>query len=206
MVKRTARTTLKAPPSSAGNTVRPSALGAPALLLGEEAEVFEALLARVTAAVKPADAIEEVWVRDIVELACDMARLRRFKASLLQVAAPDGLRRVLNPLVDRQEANRLSEAWGKRDAEARTEVERLLARANCTADAIMAETLTLKLDQIERFERLIATAEARLAGALRELDRRRAVLAQAVREAADDIVDAEFEDLAPQDALPGPSA
>jgi len=70
----------------------------------------------------------------------------------------------------------------------------------------MAETLTLKLDHIERFERLIAAAEARLAGALRELDRRRAVLAQAVGEAAHDIVDAEFEDLAPQDALPGPSA
>jgi len=181
-------------------------LGPPLLIGGEDAAAFEALLARVTAGVKPADAIEEIWVRDIVELVWDMARLRRLKTSLLQVAAPDGLRRVLIPLVDRQEANRLSEAWGKQDAEAKAEVEKLLAKANCTADAITAETLTLKLDHVERFERLIAAAEARLAGALRELDRRRAVLARALKEAADDIVDAEFEDVAGDDAMSGVSA
>ena len=199
-------TTTKRPAlGSTGASAKPSLLGAPALILGEDIEAFAALLARVTAAVTPADAIEEIWVRDVVELAWDMARLRRFKASLLQVAAPDGLRRVLTPLVDRQEANRLSEAWGRREAQAMAQVDKLLAAANCTPDAIMAETLTLKLDHVERLERLIAAAEARLAGALRELDRRRSVLAQALREAAQDIVDAEFEDVAP-DALPGPAA
>ena len=204
MAKGIANTTRNKPAGSAGD--KPDLLGAPSLILGEDADAFEALLARVTAAVKPADAIEEIWVRDIVELAWDMARFRRFKASLLLVAAPDGLRRVLIPLIDRQEASRLSEAWGKREPQAMSEVDKLLAKANCAAGAIMAETLTFKLDHVERFERLIAAAEARLVGALRELDRRRAVLARALREAAQDIVDGEFEDVAPQDAPPMPSA
>ena len=206
MTKEIAHTTKKSTSKKPAKVSASNLLGPPTLILGEDAAAFEALLARVTAAVKPADAIEAIWVRGIVELAWDMARLRRFKASLLQVAAHAGLWRVLISLVDRQEAGRLSEAWGRQDAEAMAEVEKLLAKANCTADAIMAETLTLKLDQVERFERLTAAAEARLAGALRELDRRRAVLAQALREAADDIVDAEFEDVTGDDATSGASA
>ncbi len=62
-------------------------------MLDNYADSFAPLLVRVTAAVDPADAIEEIWVRDVVELAWDMARLRRLKASLLRVAAPDGLKR-----------------------------------------------------------------------------------------------------------------
>lgn len=46
-----------------------------------------------------------------------------------------------------------------------------------TNDAVMAQTLALKIDQVERIDRVIADAEARRNVALREIDRHRATLA-----------------------------
>jgi hypothetical protein len=40
-------------------------------------------------------------------------------------------------------------------------------------DSVMAQTLSLKLDVIQTIDRMIATAEARRNGILREIDRHR---------------------------------
>ena len=68
----------------------------------------------------------------------------------------------------------------------------------------MAETLTVKLDQIERFQALIASGEARLAAVLREIDRHRSVCAELLQ-AAEDVVEAEFSQIE-QTSLPGGAA
>ncbi len=57
----------------------------------------------------------------------------------------------------------------------------------------MAETLSVKLDNIERIDRLIASAEARRNAALREVDRHRSAIAQTLRRAIEEPEDAEFE-------------
>ena len=90
------------------------------------------------------------------------------------------------------EASELASAWHAWDAEARETVAQVLEQADLTMDAVMAETLSLKLDPIERIDRMIATAEARRASVLREIDRRRAAFAASLREAAQAIKDAEF--------------
>ena len=61
----------------------------------------------------------------------------------------------------------------------------------------MAETLAWKLDEVERIDRMIAGAEARLNVALREIDRHRATLAGALRQAAAEVMDAEFKEIPP---------
>jgi hypothetical protein len=68
-------------------------LGPPPVITGEDAKEFEELLDRAREDVKPADIIEEIWVRDVVELARDIRRLRRLKASLLQAIAQRGCAR-----------------------------------------------------------------------------------------------------------------
>ena len=54
----------------------------PPLIEGENAAAYDDLLARISGTLKPADILEEIWVRDVVDLVWDAFRLRRFKAHL----------------------------------------------------------------------------------------------------------------------------
>ena len=126
-----------------------------------------------------ADLLDPPPVRDVVELAWDIRRLRRLKASLLQATAHKGLRQVLTPLLDWADGYGLPEAWARRDGNSIKAVEQLLASADLTMDAVMAETFAAQIGDIQRMEHMIGSAEARLATALREIDRHRAVLAEA---------------------------
>lgn len=74
-------------------------------------------------------------------------------------------------------------------------VKKLLASVGLTMDAVMARILAIKLEQIERIDRLMMSAEARRNAVLREVDRHRASVAQALRQAADNIEDTQFEEV-----------
>src|SRR5215207_2900118 len=78
-------------------------LGPPVLLEGEDLAQYERLLAQVTAAVEPVDVIEELWVRDVVDLAWEGLRLRRLKANFLVASTRAGRDALLEELVGFQE-------------------------------------------------------------------------------------------------------
>jgi hypothetical protein len=71
-------------------------------------------------------------------------------------------------------------------------IDKLLAGAGSSIDAIMADALTKKLDNIERIDRLTTIAETRRNAMLHEIDRRRAVLGEALRRQVQE-VEGEFE-------------
>src|SRR6476620_10589384 len=73
--------------------------GAPPILPGEDASAYEVLLARVSAGVKPADIIEKIWVRDVVDLTWEIFRLRRIKAELVSQGIPTKLADCLDAFV-----------------------------------------------------------------------------------------------------------
>jgi hypothetical protein len=148
--------------------------GPPPLFDGENTQSYDELLARISAAVKPADILEEIWVRDIVDLAWEALRLRKLKASLMTATSYRGLEEVLKPLVGFLQWEDLEKAWAARDKDAIKQVDELLASAGLTMNAVMAQTLSHNLDVIERIDRMIASAEARRNASLRELDRHRA--------------------------------
>jgi len=77
-----------------------SLLGPPPLLEGEDATAYHKLKISIFSAVKPEDAIDEMWVRDILDLLWETTRLRRLKAKLMHVAAHEGLENILRPRVD----------------------------------------------------------------------------------------------------------
>src|SRR3954470_18854917 len=54
----------------------------------------------------------------------------------------------------------------------------LLAKTGLTMDAVMAQTLALKLDEIDEIDQMIASAEARRNAALRELRHHRKTFAE----------------------------
>ena len=58
---------------------------------------YDELLARVSGAVKPSDVLEEIWVRDVIDLVWEALRLRRLKADLIAANAHEGLEQILVP-------------------------------------------------------------------------------------------------------------
>ena len=61
----------------------------------------------------------------------------------------------------------------------------------------LTKLLALRIETVERVDRIVAGAEARRHVALREIDRHRATLAAAPGQAADEVEDAEFREVPP---------
>jgi hypothetical protein len=238
-------------------TPRLTLFGAPPLIEGEDAATYDELLARIRAAVKPVDVIDEMFIADVVSLEWEVLRLRRLKTSLIRARGlealerflrqalaydlysehfaaylaeilqdnvpegvisaqtlahqcirnePDAVNKVnrilahidldLNKVLIIAFADKAKEfvrqyAWRKPDAI--TLVHKLLARANSSMDALVADALAKNLDDIERIDRLTTIAESRRNIGLREIDRRRAILGEALRRSVQTVVDGEFD-------------
>jgi hypothetical protein len=188
-----------ASPSAPTRTPCRALLGPRPLIDGEDGTNYDVILERISADVAPKDFVEEIWARNVVDLVWESIRLRHLKSQLLRAAAHEGLARVLTPLLDWASADQLSRQWARGEEEATAEAERLLGRAGLTIDAVMAQTLAARIDDVERIDRMVTIAEARRDAVLREIRSRRAAFGQALRRAGQ-AIDAEFEDVAPAPA------
>ena len=243
-----------------GQVQRLAVFGPPLLLEGEDAAAYDELLARVCAAVKPADIIDEMFIADIVALEWEVLRWRRLKWTLMQET---GLKALELFLVEQLESNydalheehfksylttilqnnlpteqagsagtlaaecapnnaeaneKLDEVLGsmglemntvlddaradkakkvvqeyvRRERDAVTLVNEFLTDAGMSMDSFMTKALGDRIDKIERIDRLTAIAETRRNAALREIERRRAVLGETLRRSVREIEDDEF--------------
>jgi hypothetical protein len=80
------------------------------------------------------------------------------------------------------------------ERDAVTLVNELLTDAGISMDSFMTQVLRNRIDEIERIDRLTAIAETRRNAALREIDRRRVVLGEALRRSMQKIDDDDFAD------------
>ena len=80
-----------AAPSVPGRAQRLALFGPPPLLEGEDAAAYDQLLARICAAVKPVDVIDEMFTADVVSLEWEVLRLRRLQWSLLRARGLEAL-------------------------------------------------------------------------------------------------------------------
>jgi hypothetical protein len=177
-------------------------LGPTPVLYGECAATFDALYESVRSALSPRDVIDEMWVREVVDIFWEAVRLRRARVKFLGASTRGGLVKLM-PLLDLSpgiSVKSLVESWGKRESAGVNYVEVLLEKAGLDQESILAETLVLKLDIIERIDRLIMQAESRRNAMLREMDRRRDGAAQRLRVVAAEIEDAEFQEIPSLDA------
>ena len=165
------------PPSvSAPATALALAQPAP-LATGEDPATYDDLLARVAAAVKPSDVIEDLWVRDAVDDAWEVLRLRRYKAGYLAACRRDGMSTVLAGIGETMFFT-LAQRWAARDPTALNEVRERMADAGVGDDAVMGSAFAKHINEFDRIERLIGAAMARRAATLREISRHRAELAE----------------------------
>jgi hypothetical protein len=84
-----------AAPTVPGRVQRLALFGPPPLLEGEDAAAYDQLLARICAAVKPADIIDKMFIADIVSLEWEVLRYRRLKWTLVQDLALERLKNFL---------------------------------------------------------------------------------------------------------------
>jgi hypothetical protein len=174
-----------------------SLLGPPPLLEGEDASTYHALKSRILSAVKPEDAIEGMWVRDILDLLWETVRLRRLKAKLMRATAHQGLQELLRPLVHNSSLKELIRGWVIREPEAVKQVKQILRQAGLDKEAIAAQTLAAELDTFEKIDRMIMRTEARRHVVLREIDRRRDAVARRLRDVSSEVENEEAPAIAP---------
>jgi hypothetical protein len=195
--------------------------GPPPLFQGEDTAAYDDLLARVSAAIRPADIFEEIWLRDFLDLAWEALRYRRLKAALVNGSAANGLATVLQPLiavrtalsaeagaeqdVERPSGHALAVRWAARERAAVAEVDALLASADLSIEAALARAFASHLENVERIDRMIMSAEARRNAVLREIEHHRATLGRKLRRVISDAEaaeDAAFEVVELQPAAP----
>jgi hypothetical protein len=167
-------------------------LGPPPIIYGEAKDVYDAFFARVQASVRPKDIVEEIWVRDVVDLVWWAQRLRRLRDNLLVAKTQEAIRAVMRPLIGLENALILAEGWAWREPESVEKLQSYLRQTELTMDVVMAQALQIALNDIERIDGMIMKAEARRNAALREIERHRAALADALRRATESVRDAEF--------------
>ena len=192
--------------------------GAPPILPEEDLEAYDELLARVSDHVKPTNIIEEIWVRDVIDLTWEILRWRKIKVSLVSGAIPDVLSGFLRPFVAElpvyaqaeKEAGATSGAlaqevskeivrlWEMKGRDGVPWVDELIANKSISMDAVVNSAFIQELHRIEQIDRLITVAESRRNAVLREIGRHRATLAQLLREKVQDVQDAEFETIEPK--------
>ena len=194
--------------SSAVNVLdRVIAIAPAPLLPGEREADYAAIARRIIGASRPKDAIEEILIRDVIDLSWEVLRLRRVKAGILRASMGAGVEQTLAELgYPDLEMGSLSEKWAAGDANARKEVDAILADAGLTVDEVTAKTFESKIDVFERIDRLLASAEARRSNALREIDRHRDAAGAAVRQAIDEVEDVEFRDVETGEVIGGPTS
>jgi hypothetical protein len=176
------------------------ALAPAPVLPGENQSLYDQMARRIVKEAKPRDSIEELLIRDVIDLAWEVLRLRRLKVGVLRASMAIGVKIVLDelghsPLLEFGRNQKLGQRWAAGDEAVRTEVGAALNRAGLTIDDVTAKTAEEKIDTLERLDRMLASAEARRNNALRELDHHREALGGAARGAIDEIEDAEFREV-----------
>ena len=166
--------------------------GPPPLIEGETTAEYDELLARVSATVNPADILEDIWVRDVVDLTWETWRYRRLKPALMEITAHKALSAVLEPRMGWDERQALVADWTARAPEAIKSVDAILESLGLTMHSVMAQSLSIKLDDIERIDRMIALAEARRNAALREIEAHRENLSHKLRRAVQQVENGQF--------------
>ena len=165
-------------------------LGKPFLLPNEDTTAYEQLAAQFRDAVQPKDVIEEILVRDAIDLTWEIHRLKDYKRQLLQSEREASLEKILHKFLNRRDYEKQTiENWKEGDADAIKIVNGFLRDKGLDPSAIDAFSFRSQLDDVERFDRLIMQQEARRVAHLREVDRHRLALGTILRETVASIDD-----------------
>jgi ribosomal protein L12E/L44/L45/RPP1/RPP2 len=156
-------------------------LGPPPLLPSESVADYEGLRARLRAKIVPRDVVEEMLLRDILDLQWEVLRMRRLKSRILSSGRPTGLQSLLDRRVVCYELSKLVDGLGRGEKETIKQIEKVLKQFGLSVDDIDAHTLLKTLDPLDRIDRTISHAESRRNNAVREIEKSRDATARRMR-------------------------
>jgi hypothetical protein len=170
----------------------------PALLKHESAQEFEKVLKELNLDIQPGNFTERMYVDDIANLTWDTLRYRRIKAGIVDNAFRHALENILRPFLRGPDgismanlaAQGLASEWFFTQT-AKDRVSALLKQAELDERAVEAEALRLRLSEIEKIDRLIASAEARRDKALRTVALYKEGFSKKLLQSSDRLLDAD---------------
>ncbi len=161
------------------------------LIKGENLAEYENFQVSSIAYVKPTNIIENIWLQDFIDYTWEAQRVKNLKTSLMQSKMKDAVKRIVyeyvEGAVDLRQAERVAMEWSKGDVAAVEFVDGLITEHGLGESVILAKALEGNLTTIERIDKLIASYTYRRDAALRELEKRRDVLAKRAREVAENL-------------------
>jgi hypothetical protein len=156
--------------------------GPPSILPSEDPDAYWKLAWAMAQAVEPTNAIEWMYLKDIVDYAWEIRQLRRHKAQLTRVEE--------------------MKFHASEKPESREQSERYFATAVGEADLFLES-----LSSFEAINKLLEVAEGRRTAVLRELENYQRNLASRLRKASDDaIIEGEFTETDPASGTGGERA
>ena len=162
------------------------------LIDGENRADYESFHASCLRAIRPADAIERVWLQDFIDYTWEAQRLRRMKPALIQVNKHRAVERLIRELADEDtslyHSKSLSKEWSSGEGGAIEYFETLLEEHELTDTSVMAKAVESCLPVLEKIDKLISAYDYRRDAALRELEKRRDLLAKRARDFANSMV------------------
>jgi hypothetical protein len=163
-------------------------------LKSEDRKVYWDFMNEVIRCIKPEDMIEWLRVKDVVDLSWEILRFRKLKITLIEI--------------EREETNAGIE-WAREHPDepfydgdglalrlrppTEKEMERRKNRPPIDTETDSAGLLWRHIDQYERIESLLTSAELRRDRILREIEIHRAELARRLRQTTGEIIDARSE-------------
>lgn len=171
-------------------------------LPGEDEEHYDALLRSMIQQLKPADVIEAIWVKNIVDFIWDAKRMRQWRGRILMQARLKAVEDFITPALKNEDnlgfgmlagpsADALAAGWVAGREIEKERVDGMLRDRGLSAADVPAHSFLLRLSDIEKIDRLASAADQRRDTLLREIERKRASFAQQVRTATADVLDVE---------------
>ncbi|WP_165937781.1 HNH endonuclease [Methylobacterium segetis] len=174
------------------------------LLPGESSDQYDAILTSIAQEIKPRDAIEGIWTKNVVDLIWEAKRLRGWRQRILMQARLQAAETLIKPVLEARDtsvfrldgdierkARTMALGWLNGCASETATFEDLLHGRGLTTADVIAKGFELKLQELERVDRMVMNAEDRRDSLLREIERKRASFGKGLRAATEDIIDVE---------------
>jgi len=166
--------------------------GSAPILKTEDEEIYWNCMERVVKCVEPQDVIEWLWVKDVVDLSWEILRLRRLKIDLIEIDREDK-----NATIE-WEREHFDEPYihifsGKLTPPDTADIEARLYKQSLATETDSVKLLFKHIEEYERIEKLLTSAELRRDKILREIELRRDHMSRRLRAASDEILDAQVQ-------------
>jgi hypothetical protein len=178
----------------------------PPLVGDETLEGYNNFFAAIIAAANPADPIDWLYLKDVVDLFWQIRRERKVLASVVNLHQTEVVRDLLKATANASnaleaavyrifDASDDAQRWAS-DPTARKEIEARLTAKGHPASATLAEAYKRGANDIDAIDKRIASYEARRTGIIREIELRNVRFARDLNTASSPVIDGEFSEAA----------